>query len=231
LSLTKETIRGSIDHTCVKPDATEKDIIKLCNEAKEYSFRSVCVTSSRVKLARKQMGKNGVVISVIGFPFGAASTESKVFEAEKAVKDGASEIDMVINIGAVKEKDWDYLKKEISKISKAIKPVGLKVIMEIGFLTDTELRKACKVAKEAGAAYVKTSTGYGPRKPNTDDIKLMRRAVGKDIRVKASGGIHNFKTAKAMIEAGADVIGTSSGLNIVGIRNIKKEKDISGSQE
>ncbi len=229
--LTKETIRERIDHTSVKPDATKRDIIKLCKEAKKFCFRSVCVTSSRVKLARKLMGRNGVVISVIGFPFGAASTESKIFEAEKAAKDGASEIDMVINIGAVKEKDWNYVKREISRIAKAIKPIGLKVIMEIGFLTDSELRKACKIAKEAGAAYVKTSTGYGPRKPNVDDIKLMRRAVGKDVKVKASGGIHNFKTAKAMIEAGADVIGTSSGIEIVGVKNIKKEKDISGSHE
>lgn len=230
MNLNKENIAGRIDHTNVKPDATNKDIIKLCSEAKKYGFRSVCVTSSKVKVARKLLGRNGVVISVIGFPFGAASTEAKVFEAEKAVKDGANEIDMVINIGAVKEKDWDYIKKEISKIAKAIKPIGLKVIMEIGFLTESELRKACKVAKEAGAAYVKTSTGYGPRKPTVDDIKIMRKAVGKDIKVKASGGIHNFKTAKSMIEAGADVIGTSSGLDIVGIKNIK-EKDISGSHE
>ncbi|MBW6432052.1 deoxyribose-phosphate aldolase, partial [Patescibacteria group bacterium] len=197
MNLTKENISGRIDHTNVKPDATKKDIIKLCSEAKKYGFRSVCVTSSKVKAVRKLMGKKGVVISVIGFPFGAASTESKIFEAEKAVKDGASEIDMVINIGAVKEKDWDYIKKEISKIAKAIKPVGLKVIMEIGFLTEADLRKACKVAKEAGAAYVKTSTGYGPRKPTVNDIKTMRRAVGKDFKVKASGGTHNFKTAKS----------------------------------
>lgn len=228
--INKENIANRIDHTNVKPDATEKDIINLCKEAKERGFRSVCVTSSRVRIARKLMGKNGVVISVIGFPFGAASTEAKVFEAERAVKDGASEIDMVINIGAVKEKDWGYVKKEISKIAKAIKPIGLKVIMEIGFLTESELRKACKVAKESGAAYVKTSTGYGPRKPNTDDIKLMRKAVGKDFKVKASGGVHNFKTAKAMIDSGADVIGTSSGLDIIGIKN-KKQKDISGSHE
>lgn len=231
MNLNKTNIALRIDHTNVKPDATKKDIEKLCEEAKKYNFRSVCVTSSRAKLARELMGKEGVVISVIGFPFGAASTEAKIFEAKKAVEDGASEIDMVINIGAVKEKNWDYIKKEISGIVGAIEPVGLKVIMEIGFLTEEELEKSSKVAKEAGASYVKTSTGYGPRTPTTKDIKIMRAVVGQSIKVKASGGVHDFDTARSMIEAGADVIGTSSGLEIIGVDSIKDKKDISGSHE
>ncbi len=231
MKISKESIASFIDHTNVKPDATEKDIIKLCAEAKKYQFRSVCVTSSRVKLARKLMGKKANVISVIGFPFGSALLESKVFEAQKAVNHGANEIDIVINIGAVKEHNWRYVKSEISKIAKAIKPVGLKVIMEIGFLTEKELKKACQVAEAAGAKYVKTSTGYGPRKPDVKDIKIMRKAVSPKIKIKASGGIHNFKQAVLMLQSGADVIGTSSGLEILGIKNKQKKKDISGSHE
>lgn len=229
--MTKNEISQRIDHTNVRPDATEKDIIDLCSEAKKHGFRSVCVTSSRVSLAKKLMKKNGTVISVIGFPFGAASVEAKVIEATQAVNDGADEVDMVINIGFVKDSNWGYVGKEISEIVRAIEPVGLKVIMEIGFLTDTELKKACIVAKESGAAYVKTSTGYGPRKTTTKDIKLMKKVVGEKIKVKASGGIHNLKTAEMMIKSGADVIGTSSGLEIIGVRKNRVNKDISGSHE
>lgn len=229
--MTKNEISQRIDHTNVKPDATEKDIIDLCDEAKEHNFRSVCVTSSRVSLAKKLMKEDGIVISVIGFPFGAASTEAKVSEATQAISDGADEIDVVINIGLVKDGSWEYIGEEISKIAKAIKPVGLKVIMEVGFLTIPELRKACRVAKESGTTYLKTSTGYGPRKTTKEDIRLMKRVAGGKMKIKASGGVHDLRTAKIMIKSGADVIGTSSGLEIIGVKKAGAKKDISGSHE
>lgn len=236
MKITKENIAKYIDHTDVKPDATSDDIKKLCSEAVKYDFHSVCVTPYRVKDAQKflkstqyhpQGGTHKVeIICVVGFPFGVATTEEKIQEAKIAKRDGATEIDMIINIGAVKEHDWSFVKQEISAIAKAIKPLGLKVIMEIGFLTTPELIKACQIAKIAGAKFVKTSTGYGPRKPTVEDIKLMRRTVGPKIGVKASGGIHDFEKAKAMIEAGATRIGTSSSLQIIGIKEPKKKKGV-----
>lgn len=226
MEITQKSIAQFIDHTDVKPDATKSNIKKLCLEAKKYGFHSVCVTPYRVADARKFLGKTNTIqlICVVGFPFGVATTEEKAQEALIAKKDGATEIDMIINIGAVKEGDWKFVNTEIAKIAKSIKPLGLKVIMEIGFLTKAELIKACKIAKIAGAKFVKTSTGYGPRLPNTDDIKLMRKTVGKNFGVKASGGIHDFKTAKKMIEAGANRIGTSSSLQIIGVAKPPKIK-------
>ncbi len=229
MKITQKNIAQFIDHTNVKPDATKADIEKLCAEAKKYGFHSVCVTPCRVKTAASHLrgvGKKVEIICVVGFPFGVATTEEKVQEALIAKADGATEIDMIINIGAVKEGDWKFVKSEIAKIARAIKPLGLKVIMEIGFLTKEELEKACKIAKLAGAKFVKTSTGYGPRLPNADDIRLMRKAVGKNFGVKASGGIHDFETAKKMIEAGADRIGTSSSLQIIGINNTHRIKSV-----
>lgn len=225
--LTAETIAKYIDHTNVKPDATAKDIKKLCAEAVKYGFHSVCITPTRVKDARTALGKNSNVeiIVVIGFPFGVQKTEEKILEAKLAKADGATEFDMIINIGKVKEGNWGYVKKEISEIAKIIKPYSLKVIMEIGFLTKEELIKACRIAVLAGAKFVKTSTGYGPRLPNPSDIKLMRKAVGPKYGVKASGGIHDFDTAIKMIDAGANRIGTSSGLQIIGVVKPKQIKE------
>ena len=229
INVTKANIANYIDHTDVKPDATESDIQKICNEAREYKFHSVCVTPTRVKDARQHLGTNSKIelICVIGFPFGVQKTDEKILEAKNAKIDGATEFDMIINIGKVKEGDWDFVENEISKIAESIKPNGLKVIMEIGFLTEKELIKACKIAVQSGAKFVKTSTGYGPRVPTPDDIKIMRQAVGPDYGVKASGGIHDFETAKKMIEAGADRIGTSSSLQIIGVEKPtdKKEKE------
>jgi deoxyribose-phosphate aldolase len=223
------TIAKYIDHTNVKPDATAKDIKKLCDEAVKYGFHSVCVTPTRVSDARAALGKKSDVeiIVVIGFPFGVQKTEEKILEAKLASSDGATEFDMIINIGKVKEGDWKYIEDEISKIAKAIAPNGLKVIMEIGFLTKDELIKACKIAVKSGAKFVKTSTGYGPRLPNPSDIKIMRNAVGPKYGVKASGGIHDFVTAIKMIKAGANRIGTSSSLQIIGAKKPKvvKEKE------
>lgn len=218
MDITRESIVDFIDHTDVKADATGADIEKLCQEAKEYGFHSVCVTPYQVKNAKRELeGSSVAIICVIGFPFGFTTTEEKINEGEIAVADGATEVDMVINIGAVKEGDWDFVENEIHQITEAIAPTGLKVIMEIGFLTKEELIHTCKIAKKAGAAFVKTSTGYGPRTPTPEDIKIMRKAVGPDMGVKASGGIHTFEDAKAMIEAGATRIGTSSALQIIGI--------------
>ena len=231
MDLNKESIRKYIDHTCVKADATREDIKKLCDEAKQYGFHSVCVTACRVETARAYLENSPVeLISVIGFPFGISKTEIKVAEAKLAVDDGATEIDMVVNIGAVKEKDFDFVEDEIRQIADAIAPVGLKVIMEVGFLTKEELEEACHRAELAGAAFVKTSTGYGPRPSTHDDIKIMRKAVGDEVQVKAAGGIHTFEEAKAMLEEGATRIGTSSALKIIGIET-DESKDKAGSNE
>ena len=229
LIINTSTIKKYIDHTCVKPDATAKDIEKLCSEAVKYGFHSVCITPFRVKDTRRFLPKNSQIeiICVIGFPFGVATTEEKVNEAKIAAVDGATEIDMIINIGAVKEGDWKYVSNEISQIAKTIKPLELKVIMEIGLLTKSELIEACKIAIKSGAKFVKTSTGYGPRMPSPEDISLMKKTVGPKFKVKASGGIHDFVSAKKMIASGADRIGTSHSLEIIGVKekNIKKEKE------
>jgi len=221
-----KSIAKFIDHTNVRANATREDIKKLCHEATKYGFHSVCVTPYRVKDAREFLDKNSKVeiICVLGFPFGFTTTKEKINEAKIAKKDGATEFDMVINIGAVKEKNWQYAENEIRKMARVIKPNGLKVIMEIGFLKKNELIKACKIAKYAGAEFVKTSTGYGPRVPTLKDIKIMRETVGTKMGVKASGGIHDFETAKKMIEAGATRIGTSSSLQVIGVEKPPKKR-------
>lgn len=229
--ITVDSICQYIDHTNVKPDAKEYDIKKLCLEAKQHRFHSVCVTPYRVSLCKKELeGSNIEIICVIGFPYGFVKTEEKIQEAKTAILDGATEIDMVINIGAVKDGSWKMVEDEIFDIAQAVRPAGLKVIMEIGFLTKEELIKACQIAKKAGAKFVKTSTGYGPRTPTPEDIKIMREAVGPEMGVKASGGIHTFEEAKAMIEVGATRIGTSSALQIIGVDK-PQEKDKAGSTE
>jgi len=231
MELDKESIKKFIDHTCVRADATQEDIKQLCLEAKEYGFHSVCVTPYRVEAAKAYLEEsNTEIICVVGFPFGISLLQTKIDEAKLAVENGASEIDMVVNIGAIKEKNFDYIENEIRQIAKAIEPIGLKVIMEIGFLTEDELAEACRRAKSAGAAFVKSSTGFGPRPSRVEDIKLMSQAVGDNVGVKASGGIHTFDEAKAMIEAGATRIGTSSALEIIGVES-KKIKDKAGSNE
>jgi len=229
--LSVEQIKPYLDHTNVKAEATREDIKKLCDEATKYQFHSVCVTPYRVKDAKEFLsGAQTAIICVIGFPFGFTTCAEKVNEAKTAIADGATEIDMVVNIGAVKESDFDFVEGEIRQIAEAIKPIGLKVIMEIGFLTKEELSETCKRAKSAGAAFVKTSTGYGPRIPTVEDIRIMREAVGPEMGIKASGGIHFLEEAKQMIEAGATRIGTSSTLQIIGVE-AAREKDLTGSNE
>ncbi|KPU63408.1 deoxyribose-phosphate aldolase [Thermococcus sp. EP1] len=212
-----------IDHTNLKSYATKEDIIKLCEEAKKYGFYAVCVNPYRVKLAKEHLkGTDIKVASVIGFPLGATPTEVKVFEAKKALENGADELDMVINIGALKDKDYEYVKKDIEDVTKVAHEKGaiVKVIIETCYLTEEEKEIACKLAVEAGADFVKTSTGFGTGGATIEDVKLMRKIVGEKVGVKAAGGIRTYKQAIEMIRAGANRIGTSSGVKIVeGARN------------
>lgn len=230
--LTPKQIAKYIDHTNVKIDASEKSIKNTCDEAIKYGFHSVCVTPTRVALAKKYLGNNWgkiAIIAVIGFPFGFTTTKTKAYEAHEAYENGATEIDMVININAVKDADWEYVKQDIFEVVKASNPLAVKVIMETGFLTEEELFKACQIAQKAGAKFVKTATGYGVRGAELHDISIMRRAIGDRLEIKASGGIHDFETAVAMIRAGATRIGTSSGLEIIGVegKTYKKNKKMS----
>ena len=207
-----------IDHTNLKSYATKEDIIKLCEEAKKYGFYAVCVNPYRVKLAKEHLkGTDIKVASVIGFPLGATPTEVKVFEAKKALENGADELDMVINIGALKDKNYEYVKKDIEDVTKVAHEKGaiVKVIIETCYLSEEEKEIACKLAMEAGADFVKTSTGFGTGGATIEDVKLMRKVVGDKLGVKAAGGIRTYEEALAMINAGANRIGTSSGVKII----------------
>jgi len=207
-----------IDHTNLKACASKEDIIKLCEEAKKYNFYAVCVNPYRVKLAKKQLqGTNIKVATVIGFPLGATPTEVKVFEAKKALEDGADEVDMVLNIGALKDKDYKYVRNDIAEVVRIAHEKGaiVKVIIETCYLSDNEKEITCKLAMEAGADFVKTSTGFGTGGATVKDVKLMRKVVGDKLGVKAAGGIRTYEEALAMINAGANRIGTSSGVKII----------------
>ena len=206
-----------IDHTLLKADATEEQIEKLCQEAAEYNFKSVCINPAFVVKSKELLkDSDSLVCTVIGFPLGANATEVKVFEAQQAVKDGADEIDMVINISRAKDGDWAYVLEEIKAVGGAVgESITTKVIIETSLLTDDEKRKASEVVKESGADFVKTSTGFSTGGATLADVKLMREAVGPDLGVKASGGVSNYDEAIAMIEAGATRIGASKGIAIV----------------
>lgn len=209
-------INKFIDHTLLKATATEADIIELCKEAREYDFFSVCVNSGYVPLAKKQLSNSKVkVCTVVGFPLGAMSTEAKVFEAEQALKDGAEEIDMVINLGELKSKNLTKVEEEIAAIKKAIGDKVLKVIIETCYLTPQEIVIASELAVKAKADFVKTSTGFGPDGAKMENIELMKRGINGSAKIKASGGIKNLDTALSYIEAGVERIGTSSGVSIV----------------
>ena len=208
-----ENIASYIDHTMLKADADENTIRRYCREAREQGFRSVCVNSYRTALVHEELKGSGVLTcTVVGFPLGAMSPEAKAFEAKKAVMDGASEIDMVINIGAIKDKDYDTVRNDIKGVVEASKPAIVKVIIETCLLTDEEKVKACELSVEAGAAFVKTSTGFSTGGATIDDIKLMRRTVGNRAQVKASGSIRTREDAEALISAGADRIGAGNGM-------------------
>lgn len=209
-------INKYIDHTLLKPTATERDIINLCKEAIEHKFYSVCVNSCYVRLA-KEFTKNSTVkvCSVVGFPLGASATKSKVFEAKQAVEDGAQEIDMVINIGFLKSQNYIAVLKDIADVKNAIGRIPLKVILEISELSKNEIIKASEICLDAKADFVKTSTGFSKGGATLTAVRIMKKTVRDNARIKASGGIRDYDTALKYIEAGADRLGTSSGIAIV----------------
>jgi len=211
-----EEMAKIIDHTNLKPYATRKDIEKLCNEALEYHFGAVCVNSSYVSHCYKLLNGSDVKIAaVVGFPLGACTSGAKASETREAVRLGAEEIDMVMNIGFFRDKDYYYVEKDIAEVVRAAEGAIVKVILETGYLTDEQIVQACEIAKKAGAHYVKTSTGFGPMGAFYDHVLLMRKTVGKELGVKAAGGISDAQTAVRMINAGADRIGASSSINII----------------
>jgi deoxyribose-phosphate aldolase len=202
-----------IDHTLLSASATEAEILTLCQEALKYNFYSVCVNSCYVPLARQALGKSDVkVCTVIGFPLGAMSTEAKVFEAKKAIEQGASEIDMVMNIGRLKSKNHVAVLKDISDVKRAIGLIPLKVILEISELSKNEIVKACEICIDARADFVKTSTGFSKSGATLTAVKIMRKTVKDQLKIKASGGIRDAETALKYIEVGVDRIGSSSGV-------------------
>jgi len=209
-------IAGMIDHTELKSSSGEKKIKNLCDEAKTFGFFSVCVNPFYVKFVADQLqGSKVKVCSVVGFPLGANKSKLKAIETEEAVKDGAHEIDMVINVGALREGNNELVKTDIGEVVKASGSALVKVIFETCFLTDEQIVTACNLSVEAGADYVKTSTGFGAFGAFPQHVKLMRDTVGPDIGVKASGGVQNFKDALRMIEAGASRLGTSAGVKVI----------------
>lgn len=212
----KKTIAAMIDHTLLKPEATPAQIEKLCAEAAEYHFASVCVNPVYIPLAARLLKGTGVkVCCVVGFPLGAIAPEQKAAEAASCAAMGAEELDMVIHVGAAKAGDWALVQRDIEGVVKAAAWHTVKVIIETCLLTDEEKVKACEAAKAAGAHFVKTSTGFSTGGATTHDIALMRKTVGPEMGVKASGGIRDYETAMAMIEAGANRIGASAGIAIV----------------
>jgi deoxyribose-phosphate aldolase len=213
----KKAFAKMFDHTILKADATKEQVVKLCNEALEYGFASICVNSCHTKLvAEKLKGSNVKTCVVVGFPLGAMSSSAKVSETQDAIKAGAQEVDMVINVGALKDKDLEYVENDIrAVVAGADKKALVKVIIETCLLTDEEKVTACKLAQKAGADFVKTSTGFSTGGATVADIALMRKTVGDSMGVKASGGIRDYDTAIAMIKAGATRIGASASVAIV----------------
>jgi len=209
-------IAKMIDHTELKASSGKKKILNLCNEAKMFGFFSVCVNPAYVDFSKEQLAESEVLVcSVVGFPLGMNTSLIKAQEAELAVKQGAEEIDMVINVGAVRDKRYDFVLNDIKQLVAASKPSRVKVILETCYLTDEQIIDACKICVDAGAHFVKTSTGFGAFGAFPHHVKLMRDTVGPDIGVKASGGISNFKDAIRMINAGANRLGTSAGVMIL----------------
>ena len=206
-----------IDHTLLKADSTQEQIVALCDEAKKYNFMSVCVNAYWVKKSAELLKDTDIkVCTVIGFPLGATTTESKAFEAKQAVKDGATEVDMVINIGELKGKNYEAVKNDIKEFVDAVKGRALtKAIIETSLLTNDEKVKACELAKEAGIDFVKTSTGFSTGGATVADVRLMRTTVGPKLGIKASGGVRSLDDANKFIEAGATRLGASSGAKIM----------------
>jgi len=218
LAAVKGDLGGLIDHTLLKPESSRQDIEKLCSEARQFGFASVCVNPANVRLAAGLLEGTGVkVCSVVGFPLGAAKKEVKAYETRRAILDGAREIDMVMNIGAMKSGDLRLVEEDMREVKETCGPrVTSKVILETALLTDEEKTEACRIAKKVGMDFVKTSTGFGPGGATVEDVRLMRSIVGEKMGVKASGGIRDTETAERMVEAGATRIGASASVKIVG---------------
>ncbi|MCD4656136.1 MAG: deoxyribose-phosphate aldolase [Planctomycetes bacterium] len=213
---TTDELAQLIDHTILNADASFEDISRVCEEARTYRFKTVCVNSARIaRCAELLEGSKVLPISVVGFPLGAMTTESKAYEASNAILAGAKEIDMVINVGLLKDRDFRRVIEDISAIVKASAPYPVKVIIETSLLTREEKIAVCKASVDAGAAFVKTSTGFSTAGANADDIKLMREIVGESMGVKASGGIRSWEKAELMINAGANRIGASASIKIL----------------
>src|SRR5215813_10020830 len=211
-------VASMIDHTLLKPDATRRNIEDLCREAAQFKFATVCVNPAWVSLAARLLAGSGVgVCSVVGFPLGATTADVKGYETRRAIFDGAREIDMVINVGALKSGDYRLVERDIEAVTTPCRQCGAlsKVIIEAALLTDDEKVTACTLAKAAGADYVKTSTGFGPGGATVADVALMRRVVGQDMGVKAAGGVRDLEGLKAMVAAGASRVGASAGVRIV----------------
>ncbi|TFG13369.1 deoxyribose-phosphate aldolase [Candidatus Thorarchaeota archaeon] len=205
-----------IDHTELKPIATEDRIRELCHEAVENEFGTVCVNSCCVEIALEELKDSDVeVCSVVGFPLGAMLTDAKAFETKSAVEKGATEIDMVMNLGMLKSGNLKGVEKDIAAVVKAAKSNTVKVILETGYLTEDEIVTACKTVKKAGAHFVKTSTGFGPRGASIEDVRIMQDTVGDALGIKAAGGIGTYEDAISMIDAGATRIGASRGIDII----------------
>ncbi len=224
-TLTKEQLAKTIDQTLLNPLAIPKDIEQLCINAKKNHFAAVCINPTFIAQAKKILADTDVkVCSVVGYPLGANTIETKVFEAKDNVKKGADELDIVINLGAVKSGNYEYIEREIKiivnvmrreQIAEYNKHINIKVIIETAILTRDEIKKVCAIIERAGADFVKTSTGFGVKGVELDDVRLIREVVTRNIGVKASGGIRTFKDAQALIDAGATRLGTSSGINII----------------
>jgi deoxyribose-phosphate aldolase len=213
---TRAALAARIDHTLLKPTASAEQIRELCSEALRFGFAAVCVNPKFAPLAAHELrGQKAQVAIVVGFPLGADDHGHKADEARLAVKQGATEIDMVIDVGAAKEGDWKAVEEDVRGVVKAAGKAPVKAIIECCYLSDDEKAQACRVCKKAGAKFVKTSTGFGPSGATLDDIVLMRKAVGADMQIKAAGGIRTTRDAINMLEAGADRIGTSCGVEIV----------------
>jgi deoxyribose-phosphate aldolase len=218
MNITPESLASMIDHTLLKPESSSMEIEQLCREAVEFKFASVCINPSYLRLAKDRLeGAEVKVCTVVGFPLGATTAESKVYEAKDAISNGAQEIDMVLNVGRLKSQDYGYVENEISAVVNVAHSnrVIVKVIIETCLLSDGEKEKACLIVENAGADFVKTSTGFSKGGATVADVALIRRVVGNRIGVKAAGGIRTYADAAAMIQAGASRIGTSSGVKII----------------
>lgn len=219
----QNAINKFIDHTLLKPTATATDIKNLCKEAIDNDFFAVCVNSCYVELAKKELKNSGVkVCSVVGFPLGAIHTDTKAFEAKLAIDNGADEVDMVINLGLIKSQNWEMVQKDIEMVKNAIGNKVLKVILETSYLNEEEITKVCEIAVLAQADYLKTSTGFASNGATEEDVRLMKKAVNNQAKIKASGGIRDLSTALTFIKLGVTRIGSSSGVKIINQQRMNK---------